>query len=110
MERIVETSEVLGGKPRIAGRRISVLQIKDWTDSGRSPTRIAADYDLDLADVHAALTYYCDRPEEMSEWRATKLRSNESYRSAKSPGLRTDRTTSIPIGIPYRPDNSSYSV
>ncbi|MEM6645770.1 MAG: DUF433 domain-containing protein [Bacteroidota bacterium] len=58
-ERIVSTPDVCAGKPRIAGRRITVQHIAIWHDRlGRSADEIASDYQLDLADIYAALAYY----------------------------------------------------
>jgi hypothetical protein len=37
------------------------------------PGQVAADFDIDIADIHRALTYYYDHPDEMrtveSQWR-----------------------------------------
>ena len=58
-QRIESNSGILGGKPCIAGRRIAVEHIVVWHQRcGRSVDEIAGEYDLDLADVHAALAYY----------------------------------------------------
>ncbi len=65
-QHIETTPGVCGGRPRIAGHRITVQNIVIWHDRmGRSPDEIAAEYDLDLADVHAALAYYFDHRDEM---------------------------------------------
>jgi len=61
---IEATEGVVGGRPRIAGRRISVQDIVIWHEwLGRSPEEIAADHDLTLADIHAALAYYYEHKE-----------------------------------------------
>ena len=60
------TPGVLGGKPRIAGRRISVAHIATLHDRlGQSADEIAVEFDLTLADVYAALAYYFDHREEI---------------------------------------------
>ena len=60
------TPSVAGGKPLIAGHRITVQDIAIWHERlGRSPDEIAAEYDLTLADVYAALAYYFDHREEI---------------------------------------------
>ena len=65
---IVATPNVMGGKPRIAGRRISVQNIVVWhNEFGYSVETIAEDYHLDLADVYAALAYYYDHKEEVDK-------------------------------------------
>ena len=58
---IAVTPAVAGGKPRIAGRRITVQDVAIWHERlGRSADEIAADHELTLADVYAALAYYFD--------------------------------------------------
>jgi uncharacterized protein (DUF433 family) len=62
------TPGVAGGKPRIAGHRITVQNIVIWHERmGRSADEIAAEYDLTLADVYAALAYYYDHRAELDE-------------------------------------------
>ena len=66
MAAIVKTDDVLGGKARLEGRRISVYQIGEtYVEAGRSPEEIADQLDISLAEVHAALTYYYEHREEM---------------------------------------------
>ncbi len=63
---IEATPGVAGGKPRIAGRRITVRDIVIWHERlGIGPDEIATEHDLSLADVHAALAYYFDHREEI---------------------------------------------
>src|SRR6266702_4683321 len=65
-EHIVATPGTLGGKPRITGRRISVADIVVWHELMRmSADEIADGYDLSLAEIYAALAYYCDHREEI---------------------------------------------
>jgi uncharacterized protein (DUF433 family) len=60
------TPGVLGGKPRIAGRRLSVQHIVTLHDrAGWSADEIASEFDLGLAEVYAALAYYFDHREEI---------------------------------------------
>ena len=64
---ITITPGVAGGKPRIAGRRITVQNIMVWHERlGMSADEIASEYDLSLADVYAALAYYFDHREEIA--------------------------------------------
>jgi uncharacterized protein (DUF433 family) len=69
MAEIVSTPEVLGGKPRIEGRRISVLHVVDQIQSGRTPEEVTTQFDLTLGEVHTTLAYYHEHPEEMRELR-----------------------------------------
>lgn len=56
---IVTTSNVRSGKPRIAGRRITVSDVAIWHERmAMTPQQIAATYDMSLAEVHTALAYY----------------------------------------------------
>jgi uncharacterized protein (DUF433 family) len=65
-EHIEITPGVSGGKPRIKGHRITVQDIVIWYDRlGKTADEIATEYDLTLADVHGALTYYFDHREEI---------------------------------------------
>jgi len=64
--RIVQTPDICGGKPRIAGHRITVQNIAIWHDRlGWSADEIASEYDLELADIYAALAYYFAHREEI---------------------------------------------
>jgi uncharacterized protein (DUF433 family) len=58
--------EVLGGKPCIAGRRISVEHIIVWHLREKQPIEeIARKHGLSPASIHAALTYYYDHRDEI---------------------------------------------
>lgn len=66
--RIARTPDVLGGKPRITGHRISVQDVAIWYNQLKlSVEDIAAKYDLSPDDVQAALTYYADHRDEIEE-------------------------------------------
>ena len=75
-QHIEITPNICGGTPRIAGHRITVQQIAIWHDRmGRSVDEIATEYELEMADVYAALAYYFDHQgtidqaiEESQEW------------------------------------------
>lgn len=84
MSEIVSTDDILGGAPRIEGRRIGVHHVaRRVIDAGQPPEQVAADHDLDIADVHRALAYYYDHPDEM--------RAVQSQRSGIADGLRVVR-------------------
>jgi uncharacterized protein (DUF433 family) len=64
-QHIEVTPGIVGGKPRIAGRRITVQGVVVWHERmGLSADEIATEYDLSLADVYAALAYYFDHRAE----------------------------------------------
>ena len=75
-EHIEITPGLAGGKPRIAGRRITVQNVAVWHERlGKSADEIAAEHDLELADVYAALTYYFDHREEIDR----AIRGGEAF-------------------------------
>lgn len=60
------TPGVCGGRPRIAGRRITVQNVVLWHERmGKSVDEIVTEYDLSLADVHSALAFYFDNRQEI---------------------------------------------
>ena len=69
LDRYIEiTPGTVGGKPRIAGRRIAVQNIVIWHEwMGLSADEIATDYDLSLAEIYAALAYYYNNPKEIDQ-------------------------------------------
>lgn len=88
------TPGTCGGKVRIAGRRITVHQIAIWHEQCRESVEdIAKEYDLSLADVHAALAYYYDnRPDidrEIAESEAfvERMRAGAPSMLELKPGL-----------------------
>ena len=67
-EHIEITPNVLGGKPRIAGHRISVQDVAIWHEQmGQSVEQIASEYHLSIADIYAALAYYHDHRSEIDQ-------------------------------------------
>ncbi len=60
LDQHIETSHgVARSKPRMAGHRITVLDIVIWHERmGESVDEITSEYDLTPADIHAALAYY----------------------------------------------------
>ena len=62
------TPGVAGGKPRIAGHRITVQDVVVWHERlNLGADVIASEYGLSLADVYAALAYYYDHREEVDQ-------------------------------------------
>ena len=58
---------IVGGKPHIKGHRITVQNIVIWHERmGRSADEIAGEYNLSLADIYAALSYYFDHQAEVN--------------------------------------------
>jgi uncharacterized protein (DUF433 family) len=86
MSDIVSTDDTLGGAPRIEGRRIGVHHVaKRVIDAGESPEQVAADYDLDIADVYRALAYYYDNPDEMRQVQSERQSLEGDYTVIEGP-------------------------
>ncbi|MCI0397799.1 MAG: DUF433 domain-containing protein [Chloroflexi bacterium] len=63
---ILQVPGVCGGRPIIAGTRMSVKAIVGWTRLGLTPEEIIDEYpQLSAAQVADALAYYTDHPEEI---------------------------------------------
>lgn len=81
MVDIVTTEGVLGGKPRLAGRRISVLQVAEMIlDGGMTAEDVADQLDLSLAEIHTTLAYYYEHPTEMETLREQRVKAEEPLR------------------------------
>lgn len=68
-EHIEATPGICGGRPRIAGHRIRVMDLVVLHEElGLSPDEILHLHPaLTLSDVHAALAYYFDHREEIQQ-------------------------------------------
>lgn len=65
-DHIEITPGTRGGKPRIAGTRITVADVVLMHRRlGRALEEIAGTYDLSLAAVYAAMAYYYDHKDEI---------------------------------------------
>ena len=93
LDRHIEvTSGIAGGKPRIAGRRITVQNIVIWYEHmGKTADEICAEHNLTLAEVYAALAYYFDHREEIDQ------RSKEDDAFAKA--LRKQTPSILPMKL-----------
>ena len=94
-EHIELTADTVGGKPHIRGRRIAVQDIAIWHERlGKSADEIAAEYDLTLSDVYAALAYYFDHREEIDARIAEDRAFVETLR-ASTPSKRLQKLRSL---------------
>ena len=67
-QHIEITPGVRGGKPRIAGTRMTVADIAIlYLRMGQSLDLIAGKYHLPIASVYAAMAYYYDHREEIEQ-------------------------------------------
>jgi uncharacterized protein (DUF433 family) len=96
LDRHIETTlGVSGGKPRIAGHRITVQNIAIWHERmGLSADEICAEFGLTLAEVHAALAYYFDHREDIDRSIASEDAFAAELRS-KTPSLVAEKLKAI---------------
>jgi uncharacterized protein (DUF433 family) len=67
---------IASGRPHIAGHRISVQDIVIWHEwMGHGVDEIAAEYDLGISDIYAALAYYYDHRAEIEQ----SIRASEDF-------------------------------
>jgi uncharacterized protein (DUF433 family) len=77
---IVVTVGLRGGKPHLAGTRITVSDVAIWHFRlGQPPEEVAARYDLSLAAIYAAMAYYYDHKAETDE----EIESSRDYYDCK---------------------------
>lgn len=70
---------IRGGKPRLAGTRITVADIAIMhLKLSQSVDEIATDYDLPLSGIYSALAYYYDHQAEIER----QIEEDEAYASA----------------------------
>jgi uncharacterized protein (DUF433 family) len=88
LDRYIEiTPGVRGGKPRIAGTRITVSDIAIMhLQLAQSLPEIATDYHLSLAAVYAAMAYYYDHRAEIDKSIAASKAFAEAFRQ-ENPSL-----------------------
>lgn len=67
--KVVKDADVCGGDPTLEGTRIRVSDIVvAFEHRGWSPEEIVREFpSLHIQDIHAALTYYYERPHEIRE-------------------------------------------
>lgn len=82
LDRHIElTADTRGGKPRIAGTRISVADVVILHHRlGQPLEQIAGTYDLPLAAVYAAIAYYHDHRQAVDR----EIAEDEAYAEAFS--------------------------
>lgn len=77
LDKHIEIDEaIVSGKPHIKGHRITVQTIAIWHERiGKSVDEIASEYNLSLAEIHAALSYYFDHQDEVN----ATIRDSEAF-------------------------------
>ena len=83
LDRYIElTPDIRGGKPRIAGRRITVADVAiAYLRLGQSLEEVAAEYDLTLSEVYAAMSFYYDNKVAIDE----SIQASETFADSLRP-------------------------
>ncbi|MBN2383646.1 DUF433 domain-containing protein [bacterium] len=86
LDHHIDTSPgVIGGKPRITGRRIAVQDIVIWHElMGISVDEIASEYNLTLGNIYAALAWYHDHKDEIDLSLKKSDKFVKSYKKRRS--------------------------
>ena len=76
---IVSTPDTLMGKPRLQGRRIGVhLIVYQKLHQGWSDEELQAAYQLERAEIYAALAYYYDNQEQIEAIIADQIEDDDT--------------------------------
>jgi uncharacterized protein (DUF433 family) len=83
LDRYIEiTPDIRRGKPRIAGRRITVADVAiAYLRLGQSLEEVAAEYDLTLSEVYAAMSFYYDNKVAIDE----SIQASETFADSLRP-------------------------
>ena len=83
LDRYIEiTPDIRGGKPRIAGRRITVADVAiAYLRLGQSLEEVAAEYELTLTEVYAAMSFYYDNKVAIDE----SIQASETFADSLRP-------------------------
>ncbi|GAB4352319.1 MAG: DUF433 domain-containing protein [Cyanobacteria bacterium] len=85
---IEKTPGIRGGRPRMAGTRITIADIAlMYLRMGQSLEEIAGKYDLPLAGVYAAMAYYYDRRDEIEKSIREDLAFVEGFQRSNTSAL-----------------------
>jgi uncharacterized protein (DUF433 family) len=88
---IEKADGVRAGKPCIAGTRIAVVDVAIAHQQGHSPEEICTLFSsrpLTLAEVHAALAYHYDHPEELEGYLQRSEQLDQQLETARAEYLR----------------------
>lgn len=77
LPEIVKTPGVLGGKPRIEGRRISVLDVAELLIIEDEEEEVADQLEIEPNEVRAAKRYWRENEEEIEELRERRVKKHE---------------------------------
>lgn len=92
---ITKIPGVCGGKATIDGRRVRVMDIVILHQEGYTPKEMLEDYDfLNLAQIHAALSYYYENPEEIEAQLKADREWDERFEGQKAEFLKKKNSSS----------------
>lgn len=78
----------LHDEPHLEGRRVTVRRLQSLVEeAGKPAAEVAEQFDLDIADVYAALHYYYTHPEEMEKARQKQQRREADARQSGAVSL-----------------------
>ena len=91
---ITKIPGVCGGRPCIDHTRVRVVNVVFLQQEGYTPEQILEQYpDLNLGQVHAALAYYYDHPDEIDAYIAEDKAWDERYERDKAEYLSKRRSS-----------------
>ncbi len=91
---ITTNPKVRGGRPCIAGTGLRVTDIvMAHLFHNRTPSELASDYDISMAQVHAALAYYYEHKDELD---ADIRQQIAKARDLKEKGVGSKGTSLLP--------------
>lgn len=66
------------GVARVEGTRITVIDVyKHVVEFGKDPATVSDEFDISMGEVHEALAYYYNHPDEMQKEREAIERAHE---------------------------------
>lgn len=87
---ITTNPKVRGGRPCVAGTGLRVIDIVMASlFHGRTSGEIAADYEIGLAQVHAALAYYYQHQEAIDQDLREQIAKAQAMKEASNGGTNT---------------------
>ena len=92
---ITKIPGVCGGKATIDGRRVRVMDIVILQQDGYTPEEMLEEYDfLNLAQIHAALSYGYENPEEIDAQLKADREWDERFKREKAEFLKKKASSS----------------
>lgn len=95
LSQYIETTPgIRGGRPRLAGTRITVADVALMhLRLGQSLEEVAGKYDLNLAAVYAAMAYYYDQRDEIERAMREDLAFFEGFQRTNGSGFENKLTS-----------------